>query len=152
MFAMLHAFDQSIFRPGDRAQRRSQVLDRLMMVGIDAQFTRAQLPREQRLGIDPRGVREPPPRMGLLVAHGTRALRRDVLIQRAAQVDIEELAPAADREQRDSARRGGVQRSKLDFVPRRVHRTQLRKRRLPIQGRCDVIAPGENETIAPAGQ
>jgi hypothetical protein len=69
-----------------------------------------------------------------------------VLIQRSAERDIEDLDSATDREHRQASITRGLEQREFGCVARRVDFAELRMRRRAVTFGIDVLAPGEQET------
>ena len=98
---------------------------------------------EQGVGRDPQRVA---PAL-VAVVDGTGTLARQVLIERPAQRDVQDLDAAADREDRLGLGPGLADQRELDRVARRVHLAEGGVRRRPVAGRRDVLAPGQHQPI-----
>jgi hypothetical protein len=75
-----------------------------------------------------------------------RPLRRDVLHERAAQGDVEDLDATADRERGQRASAGRLDERDLERVAPVVGVAQLGVRRTPVATGAHVLAAGEDET------
>jgi hypothetical protein len=73
-----------------------------------------------------------------------------VLVQRAAEVDVEQLQAAADRQHRQAPVERGGQERELAVVARPVE-ADGGVRLLAVQRRIDVGAAGEHERVHPGG-
>ena len=89
-----------------------------------------------------------------------RAVRRsveagvgpDVLVQRPPAVHVEQLHAPADPRHRDAGGGRRVHQPQLEGVPARLGREQVGPGRLPVPGRVDVGAPGEQQPVEAAGE
>ena len=84
--------------------------------------------------------------------HAVRAdgVVRQVLVQGAAEVHVEQLQPAADRQHRQIPLERGRQEGELAVVARPVD-AHGRVRLLAVQRGVDVGAAGEHERVHPGG-
>ena len=131
-------------------------LDRLMvpavhLAGIAADEAFAHQPRQERILLDPDFVRQV---VGLMLRHGQAVvhrawhLRRDVLHERAASRDVQDLHAAADAEDRagPASRAAAMRpisnssRAGIDFLERRM-------RRLAVSRRIDVAAARQEQAV-----
>ena len=74
---------------------------------------------------------------------------REVLLERAPQVDVQELHPPADREERQVAFHGYVRQSHLQVVAEWIDVADSRVRVLPVQGGVDVSAARQHQSGDP---
>ena len=138
----LGGFDDAIVRPRHRPEPRRQITDCLMMTAIHRCRARAERPLEQRTGLYAHLV------IALLVAvwHGARALTLEVLIQRTAERNVEDLDAAADRENWQATLSRGLYERDLRRVAVSVDLTQARVRGRSVSLRSDVLTAGENQS------
>ena len=147
--------DDAVGRGGRDAEPGRDLLDRLVMaavrlarVGVAQPF--AHQAREQRVFVDPHFVRQV---VGLVRRHRPAVLQRaghlrgDVLHQRAAARDVQDLDAAADREDRQVAAARLADERELELVARRIDVHHRRMSRLAVAGRRDVLAAGEQQAV-----
>ena len=83
------------------------------------------------------------------MVHRAGALARQVLIQRAAEGDVQDLDAAADGQDREPASLGARDEGQLDRVARPIGLAQLGVRRRPVAAGLHILAPREDETVHP---
>ncbi len=86
---------------------------------------------------------------GELVVDPSSPLCGQILIQRAAECDVQYLVSAADPEYRLPFGHGPARERKLGRVALGMHLAQLRNRLLAVQRRCDVHATCQQQPIHP---
>ena len=74
-------------------------------------------------------------------------LRRNVLRERSAGGDVDDLQSAAHREQRRVACEGKLRKRKLERIARRVRFVRLRMPRVAVVGGVDVAAAGKEHAV-----
>src|SRR5207245_9033072 len=96
----LRSLDEAVLGPRHRLEPRCEIADRLMMAAVHRCRTHAKGTFEKRPGRDAHCV------LARLVAvrHGTGPLAVEVLVEGAAERDVEDLTAATDRENRQAAR------------------------------------------------
>jgi hypothetical protein len=136
---VLDRLDDSVAVARGDAQTAAELRDRLAVQCVDA----ARMPAH-RLQLRLRGNDDP-------LAWEDRAHFRvldveavETLVERAAEVDIEELTPAADAEDRQSAEHRGVDQSHLERVAQRITAAVARDASGP-HGSELADQPGERE-------
>ncbi len=155
---ILDRLDDAVGRGRGRDEAGRDRLDRLMMAAVHGDRLVhqpfAHQSRQQRILVDPDVVRQ---LVGQVLRHRQAVrqragdLRRDVLHQRAAAGDVQDLHAAADRENRQVApARRGNQRD-LELVPSRLRLLDRGMRRFAVSRRRHVGAAGQQET-ADAGE
>src|SRR6266545_7659205 len=117
----LRALDDSVRRPGGGTEGRRQVADGLVVPAVHRRVTRVDGVVQQRTGLDAQRVA----RARIGVVDAARALARQVLVQGAAQSDVQDLDPAADGEDRQPPGAGAGDEGELHCVPRRIDFLQL---------------------------
>src|SRR5262249_52317450 len=131
------------------------LLDRLMMTAVDVEAVRAgetvgHQAGENRVLVEPDLMREIE---GLVWRHGQamfeRAgyLRRDVLNQRSAAGDIQELNATTDREKREVAFSRLVDQRDLEGIPLRIDIYDRGMTRFAEKGGIDVFTAGQQQTV-----
>src|SRR3989442_5631455 len=135
------AFDQAVVGPGRGAEGGCEIADRLVVPGIHRRRSRPQRALEQRTGLD----REPVPGPGVGVIEGSGPLARQVLVQRAAERDVEDLDAAADREDRQPALARARDQGELDRVALGIDLAELGVRGGAVARGIDVLAARQHE-------
>src|SRR5207249_11781653 len=95
----LRTFDDAVVGPRDRLETGRQIADRLMVAAIHGGRARTQGTLEERPRFDAHGVTA----RFVTVGHGSRPLAVQILVEGAAEGDVENLNAAADRENRETA-------------------------------------------------
>src|SRR5215471_18543237 len=98
-------FDDAVFGPGGSDQALAELVDGLVVVGGDAEFTVVEYAGQAGTGgdLDTVGAVGAPGRGVAVVADQ----RREVLVQGAAQSDVQDLEAPADAQQRDTPGQDG---------------------------------------------
>ena len=114
---IFNRLDDPVFRAcGDR-EAGGRVPDGLVVEGVDGHLFAAVDLREQRTGLEIQTVRRVVAvRRGLLMAERFRNLRREILIQRAAEGDVQDLFPPADAEDRQMRGARGPEKMELKII------------------------------------
>ena len=116
-------FDRPVRRVRDHFEAAAEVVDRLVVEGVDGEPAAARDAVQRRAGRQGDGV-------GRLVRRVGLAVVRDVLVQRPATGDVQRLHAAADGEHRQVALTRGLVQAQLVVVGGAVDvRAQLRARR-----------------------
>ena len=118
----------------------AELVDRLVVEGVDLRRAGLEHARHARARGDPHGVRGLGGELGLAVA-------LDVLVQRAAAGDVERLRAAADAEQRHPHGVGGARQLELEAVELRLGRAELLVRAGAVGGGVEVRPAGEADAV-----
>src|SRR5207344_3393634 len=100
--------------------------------------------REMRSGFDGDGMHAVVPAVGLIVVDAARLLRRDVLYERAAECDVDDLCAATDRERWDASLVGFAGQCELVAVAPVMRRARFGVRGLSKTFRVEVFTTGEH--------
>ena len=100
MARALDPFDHPIFGGGVDDQPPADGVDRLVVRGVDLQAAPPDDSFQPRAALDEDFMAADMFFFALFMGARVRQLRRDILIQRAAEDDIERLSAAADPQQR----------------------------------------------------
>src|SRR5207253_8302382 len=96
-----------------------------------------------RMRLDPQGVAHAS--IGVVDRPGT--LAREILIQGAAERDVQDLEATTNGEQREAAALGTCDERELDCVAPRVRFPELGVRLGPVAGGLDIFAAAEHEAL-----
>ena len=129
---MADSLDRAVVRAGEDLKPRPQPPDSLMMRAVDRAARAVQLAQKPRRGVD---------RMQPVDAVNL-AVPIDMLAQRAAEIDIEDLQPAADADDRFSRAQEVIDQRKLARVARFV-KTFRAVQRLTVKARVHVAPAGQ---------
>src|SRR5207302_1046619 len=144
--APLDALDDAVLRPGRRPQSRGQLADRLVVAAVDARRGGPEGAMQQAVRLDAQLVAGG----GVGVIDGAPpALAREVLIQRPAQRDVQDLDAATDGEDREPASLRAGDERQLDGIAAGVGLAELGVRDRTIAGRLDVLPTGEHQPLDP---
>ena len=125
----------------------ADLADRLVVVARARDPRGAEHRREQRLGEDVDAVFPPAARLtGAAVAFDAGKVG-DVLVQRAAERDVQHLQPATDRERRGRPFDRGAGQRELGFVGGAVDAVHLGVPFLAVAGGIDVGAAAQHERV-----
>ena len=144
----LDGFDNAIGRVGGRRKAASDDLDGLVMPAVDLRRHPGRHgAREVRAGDDLEAVRHRRERVGHGVGQRDGHLRWQILDQRAARRDVEDLHAPADGQQRQALAQAAVRHLDLEGVARLLGERAGRVHRLAVQGGVDVGAAGEHDAV-----
>ena len=136
-------------RGGDQA--RGEVMHRLVVHAVHLERRRADQGVEPRARGDGHLVRQVVAGVArggeVVVLDGVGALRGDVLVERAAERDVEDLEPAAEPEQRLPLGDGPAREAELHPVAGRVEPAAGRQRRLAVGRGIQVHAAGDEDRV-----
>ena len=141
-------FDHAVRRDRGHAQAAAEAVNRLMVVRVHSHRSGPGRRGEARAGRDAHVVRADIPVTRRIVVHLRRPLARQILIQRPAERDVQNLRPAANRKQRELARAGGFDQREFGRVARRIDFAEFRMRRGAVARGIDVLTAGDQQ---PAG-
>ena len=142
----------AILRQGHYLQRRGQFADRLVVQAVHGQLTLAQQlverPRRHQRDTVYRHI------VGrlLVVLRRRGVLGGQVLVQRAAQVDVQKLDAPANAQHWLVLFQGQRQQLCLHGVTRGAGLTAGGRRGRAVQGRGDILAAGQQKSAAGVGQ
>src|SRR5690606_35555315 len=137
--------DGAVLGERDHAQVGRDVLDPLMMEGVDEHLPVSDDALETRAGPNLDVVRPTFPRLALDVPEAFLPLRGQVLVERSSELDVEELAPAADPEDRHPALERELEDEELGLVALTVRDAEFRDRLLTVVRGIDVLASGQDQ-------
>ena len=148
----LHAHDRQVVafnclnhavrRHSGHAETRREVFHRLVMRRVDHQVRRAQTTRQAGTSNDLDGM------SALAAVHDrTRTLGGEVLPERAAEVDVDQLAAPADADDRQTPLHRLVEQHVLPGVAPQIDLLQARRRLRPVTARLDVLAAAEHQRV-----
>src|SRR5215510_4261251 len=126
----LHALYELIGRPRHRLQPAAERLDHLVMEAVDLDVIDAEHLGEAAAGSDADLVRRLITRRLLAVLDLRPGLRAHVLVEGAAERDVEHLDAAANSEERRLLLERHVRHRRLERIARRRHVVERRMRRL----------------------
>ena len=139
-FNRLH---HAVRRKRYRSESRRQVANRLMVARVDIQAAGAESARQTRAGDDLDAVDDI-----LAAMHDIpRTLRWEVLPQRTAEVDVDQLAAPADADDRQMALHRFVQQQPLPRVAPQVDFSKTRRRPRLVAAWLDVFAAAEQQHV-----
>src|SRR2546429_1832542 len=138
------ALGDAVLRPCRGAERRGELADRLMVAAVDAAAHPPEGVTEQALGLDAPGLAGG---RGGVVDRAAPALAREVLVQRSAQGDVQDLDAATDGEDRKPAPLRAGDERQLDGITGGIGFAELGVRRRAVAGRLDVLASGEHQPL-----
>ena len=95
--------------------------------------------------LDPQGVAH----ASISVVNRPGTLAREILIQGAAERDVQDLEATTNGEQREAAALGTCDERELDCVAPRVRFPELGVRLGPVAGGLDIFAAAEHEALHP---
>src|SRR6266487_4765005 len=135
------ALDHAVIGPRHGLETWSEVADRLMMAAVHRRRAHAEGALEERSGRDAHRM------LARLVAvrHGAGPLAIQILIQGAAERDVEDLNATTDRENRQAARARRRNERELGGVTHGIDIAQARMRRRPVAVRRDVFTTREHQ-------
>src|SRR5712691_5194630 len=137
----LHGFHRAVF-PGRRLhQPRSELADRLVMQAVDADPVLAGRAPKLRPGIDLDRVRE------VASAERTDLMSVEVLLQRAAHGDVDDLLAAADAHHRKTLLARLPKETELGVVELAVDRADLWVGLLAVESGVDVPSAWQQKTV-----
>ena len=142
----LSAFDNPIGRARRHTQAVGDAIERLVMRRIRDEPIGLERRGEEGIGGDAHivdAIRTIDPR---IVIEGIRPLARNVLNERAAKRNVDDLDSTADGQCRNGLRHGGEAQRDLTFVAPHVH-VDGGMSLLPVPIRREVFAAREQETI-----
>ena len=140
----LDGLDDAVGRPRDGPQALAELVDRLMVEGVDLDLERPDDLGEAAVGVDPHRVGLD---LGVLPLAVRDLARAEVLVQAAAARHVQRLHPAADREHRHLALVGPARDRELDEVELRPRRPQLRRGALRVGLGIEVGPAREAEAV-----
>src|SRR5215469_2313855 len=117
--AQLNGFDDPVGRACYHGQHGCDVLQRLVMPAVGANALALHRAGEERARIDGDVV------FALSMVDWARALGREILMQRPAQRDVENLYSATDRQNGEPRRDGRAYQGGLDNVTRVIDAAEL---------------------------
>jgi hypothetical protein len=142
----LHPLDHAVVGARVDANRVAEAIDGLVVDGVYGERLRTEDRCEARRGIDAHAVHAGISLVVHLVRRNVLALGRQILHERSAQSDIDDLNAAADREGRHAERVSPGEQGKLGVVTGAVDRSKLRVRRRSVPRRVDVLATRQYES------
>src|SRR5512143_3159205 len=145
----LKGFDNPVARYGGEMEPPAGVFHALMMRAPHADAGCAEDAREHRAFQNIDVVKHLLPGAGGAVLYRVRDLLADVLIQSAAERNIDELRAIADGEERFLGFRRGLEKTDLEQGPPvgRERHARTGKRFLLVEPGIDVVAAGEDKTV-----
>jgi hypothetical protein len=144
--------DDAIRRPGDGAQVAAEFVNCLVMVTVDARCDASGQLGQQAVPVNLNAMGNPAKGAALLVLHDVFNLGGQVLKQRPATVDVEQLHPVADGKDGKPSGIGKAQQLKVGFVPFRVNRAECDMRRLSVAERVNITGiAGQKDTVKHLG-
>ena len=138
---MRDRLDRAVARAGKDLQPLAQGFDGLMVGAVDREARAVQRTQQSRCGVD--GM-QPINAVNLTVA-------LDVLTQRAAKIDVEDLQPAADADDGLSLTKKFVNERKLAFVTRFINVRRVAER-ATVKARMNVAPAGQQKEIRLPGR
>ena len=138
---MRDRLDRAVGSAGKDLQPLTQGFDGLVVRAVDCEARAVQLAQKARRGMD--NVQ--------MVAAAHLGVAQNVLVQRAAKRDVEELQAAADADDGLSLTQKFVNERKLAFVTRfiNVHRAA---ERAAVKARMNVAPAGEQQKVCVLGR
>jgi hypothetical protein len=118
-----------------------------MMEGIDGERRGAESERRPAAFLESHRVRARVAGRARIVCERFGPLRREVLVQRAAERHVDELDPATDAQDGELALARGGEDGELEEVALAARRREVGRRCRSIPGRMDVLAAGEQQTV-----
>jgi len=142
------ALDDAVFCAGADAEG-SGIGDRLLVSAVHAGRARAEAIREPCARVDADAVAG----VGIRELVGLRAgeIRLEVVVQRPAVDEGQQLHPVADAENRQLARQRGGEDGGVGSELRLRHRLELDRRRIRVRRR-EVVAARNQQTVEPGDQ
>lgn len=148
MIGQLHRFDQPIRRVTRHAQRGRDILESLMVMAVDSHDRLAKHIGEARAFLDLHLMNQDMPQVaGVGVIESIRELVGEMRVQRPAERDVNELASAADTEERFAIVNDGTRQLQFERVALRLH---VRDAGMRVAGEIvegNVTAAGEENPI-----
>ena len=130
--------DRPVVCPLYGTQARAKPVNRLMVRAVDK--TASAVERAEKRVIRVCAVH--------LINAMLLGVSGDVLMQRAAEIDVEELEPAADAENRPALGGKGSGQRELGGVPHLINAV-CAAACLPVMPRVNITAAGQQQTVAP---
>src|SRR5207302_11457851 len=130
----LDALDDTIVGPRDGLESRRQIANRLMVPAVHRGQARAERSFQERSRLDAHRMAE-----GFVaVRHGAWPLATQILVERAAKGDVENLNSTADRENGHAARARDRDERHLRRIAYGIDSTEAGMRRRPVTIGSDV--------------
>ena len=138
---MRDRLDRAVARAGEDLQPLTQGFDGLMVGAVDREARAVQRTQQSRCGMD--NVQ--------MVAAAHLGVAPNVLVQRTAEIDVEELQAAADADDGLSRAQKFVNERKLAFVTRFIN-VRRAAERATVKARMNVAPAGEQQKVCVLGR
>ena len=138
---MRDRLDRAVARAGEDLQPLTQGFDGLMVGAVDREARAVQRTQQSRCGMD---------NVQMVVA-AQLGVAPNVLVQRAAEIDVEELQAAADADDGLSRAQKFINERKLAFVTRFIN-VRRATERATVKARMNVAPAGEQQKVCVLGR
>ena len=138
---MRDRLDRAVGSAGEDLQPLTQGFDGLMVGAVDREARAVQRTQQSRCGMD--NVQT--------VAAAHLGVAQNVLVQRAAEIDVEELQAAADADDGLSRAQKFINERKLAFVTRFIN-VRRAAERATVKARMNVAPAGEQQKVCVLGR
>ena len=138
---MSDRLDRAVGSAGKDFQPPTQGFDGLVVRAVDREARAVQRTQQSRCGMD--NVQ--------MVAAAHLGVAQNVLVQRAAEIDVEELQAAADADDGLSRAQKFVNERKLAFVTRFIN-VRRAAERATVKARMNVAPAGEQQKVCVLGR
>ena len=138
---MRDRLDRAVARAGEDLQPLTQGFDGLMVGAVDREARAVQRTQQSRCGMD---------NVQMVVA-AQLGVAPNVLVQRAAEIDVEELQAAADADDGLSRAQKFINERKLAFVTRFIN-VRRAAERATVKARMNVAPAGEQQKVCVLGR
>ena len=138
---MRDRLDRAVARAGEDLQPLTQGFNGLMVGAVDREARAVQRTQQSRCGMD---------NVQMVVA-AQLGVAPNVLVQRAAEIDVEELQAAADADDGLSRAQKFINERKLAFVTRFIN-VRRAAERATVKARMNVAPAGEQQKVCVLGR